>query len=196
MWALLIAATTVAPSSTAKTTHTLTTPGVSVLHDDYVPFKGATDSIYFWVVIGDGGTPDRALTAGSYEMGVTVGEPAIQISTAGSYTGFFGFWWPDLLPVPIGVKESESPGPEYTFYLRAPFPNPARGPVRIRYGVGAESQVSMVVYDMNGRRVATLVQGTMKPGDYTVVWRSAPAGVYVIRYQAGSYRAQVKVIRR
>lgn len=194
----LLAATVASGPSPTLTSHR--SPASTVLSptDEYIPFKGVTDSIYFWVIIGDGGTPDRALTAGGYEMGVTIGEPAIQISTAGggSHTGFFGFWWPDLLPVPLGVRETQGDQPAYRFYLGAPYPNPSRGPVRIPYGVGEEAEVSLVVYDMTGRQVATLVQGKRKPGNYVATWKSASGGVYIVHYQAGNFRAQVKVIRR
>ena len=49
--------------------------------------------------------------------------------------------------------------------------------------------MSVTVYDMTGRRVATLMQGTLSAGHHEVQWRAdtMPSGVYLVRMQAGSF---------
>jgi hypothetical protein len=77
-----------------------------------------------------------------------------------------------------------------SFRLEQNYPNPFNGETVIRYdvgpvrtGVGGRSHVGLVVYDMLGREVVTLVDGPLAPGAYEA--RFAPVrlatGVYVYR---------------
>jgi hypothetical protein len=76
------------------------------------------------------------------------------------------------------------------FALGAAMPNPASGLARIRYAVGREAHVSIRVFDVQGREVATLFDGVRAPGRYEAVWdgrsggSEAPAGLYFIRFRA------------
>jgi hypothetical protein len=77
------------------------------------------------------------------------------------------------------------------FELSAVGPNPSRGPVGIDYAVSREASVSVTIVDLQGRQVARLSDGILRPGRYHAVWSGelerggmAPAGVYFIRYQA------------
>jgi hypothetical protein len=77
------------------------------------------------------------------------------------------------------------------------YPNPFNPVTRIEYwvpGGSARSSVSLVVYDVRGARVRTLVQGTKASGRYAVDWdgrndNGAPvsSGVYFYRMKAGSF---------
>ncbi len=45
------------------------------------------------------------------------------------------------------------------------------------------------VFDVTGRLVATLVQGYLSAGQHEVQWRAdnMPSGVYLVRMQAGAF---------
>jgi hypothetical protein len=47
----------------------------------------------------------------------------------------------------------------------------------------------MIIYDILGREVATLVNDVKQPGSYSVTWNAAglSSGVYVYRLTAGSF---------
>lgn len=69
-------------------------------------------------------------------------------------------------------------------------PNPSRKRVSVEYAVSREASVHLTVVDVQGRQVATLAEGTFRPGRYTAVWNGelerggrATAGVYFVRYQ-------------
>ncbi len=65
-------------------------------------------------------------------------------------------------------------------------PNPSRGDVRIRVELPAASDVSVEVYDLLGRRVATLAQGARSAGVHMLdLPASVAAGTYLVRLQAG-----------
>ena len=67
----------------------------------------------------------------------------------------------------------------------------------IRFEIADLGLVRLVVYDILGREVATLVDGVRPAGTYTVLWNpggSLPSGVYFYRLTAGMYSATRKMI--
>lgn len=67
-------------------------------------------------------------------------------------------------------------------------PNPFRGETTLDYTLAKESVMDLAVFDLQGRRVRSLVSGTRPPGTATARWdgtgddgRRASAGVYFIR---------------
>jgi endonuclease/exonuclease/phosphatase family metal-dependent hydrolase len=54
--------------------------------------------------------------------------------------------------------------------LSRAYPNPFRASTEIRFGVSAAEHVRLGVYDLSGRLVRRLLDGTMRPGEHTVVW--------------------------
>ncbi len=73
------------------------------------------------------------------------------------------------------------------FILCDAYPNPFNPTTTITYFVGTYVQVSVRVYDVHGREVATLVDEMKQPGAYSVRWNAAryPSGIYYYRLQAG-----------
>lgn len=70
----------------------------------------------------------------------------------------------------------------------AAYPNPFARSTEIAFTLAAASEVSLVVYDVRGRAVATLADGTMEAGRHAVTFDAAglPSGVYVYRLVAGT----------
>jgi glucose/arabinose dehydrogenase len=69
-----------------------------------------------------------------------------------------------------------------------PAPSPARGDVRLEYGIARASAVRLEIFDAAGRRVRSLVAATQEAGRHRVRWdgldeagRSTPAGLYLAR---------------
>jgi len=86
------------------------------------------------------------------------------------------------------------------FFLAQNYPNPFNDMTRIQYGLPLDSKVQIRIYDIMGREVATLVNGEMKAGYYTVPWMSrnnygtpVSSGVYFCRIQAGNYVKTTKM---
>ncbi|BDS10988.1 dioxygenase family protein [Aureispira anguillae] len=62
-------------------------------------------------------------------------------------------------------------------------PNPYRESIRIQYGIFREADVSILVYDVAGRLVATLEERTLSPDKYEAFWQpeaSLPEGHYFV----------------
>ncbi len=77
------------------------------------------------------------------------------------------------------------------FSLGGNYPNPVRGATTIGFAVAEEAQVTLEVFDVLGRKVATLVDEEMAPSSYQVEWapEGLPSGVYLYRMRAGSFSA-------
>ncbi len=85
-----------------------------------------------------------------------------------------------------GLNPAAAPAREVT--LEPIAPNPVRSGARIRYSLTAVTQVSLAVYDLQGRRMATLVdhqRSTAGPHDIAVRTEGWPAGCYLYRLEAG-----------
>jgi predicted lipoprotein with Yx(FWY)xxD motif len=76
------------------------------------------------------------------------------------------------------------------FSLDQNYPNPFNPITTIRYAipVGTLHAISLRVYDVLGREVATLVNETKQPGTYVVRWGASGvvSGVYLCRLQCGA----------
>lgn len=88
--------------------------------------------------------------------------------------------------------------------LAAPWPQPARGSVRLAWTLAEAGEARLDVFDALGRRVRVLVEGLQPAGARELVWdltddRGAPlrAGMYLVRARtaAGDARQRVVVSR-
>ncbi len=82
------------------------------------------------------------------------------------------------------------------FGLDQNYPNPFNPMTDIRYQITEVREVSLTIYDVLGRRVATLVDGVKQPGEYTVRWDASgyPSGVYFYRLTAGAFSSTKKLV--
>ena len=76
-----------------------------------------------------------------------------------------------------------------SYVLGGNYPNPFNPSTEIRFALPEASNVSLVVYDMTGRVVAELLDGSLETGIHSVTWNAStlPSGVYVYRFQAGAF---------
>jgi hypothetical protein len=89
-----------------------------------------------------------------------------------------------------------------SFSLGAPFPNPATAGVTIDLAVPQPAaDATIVVYDVSGRLVRTLLRGPVDQGVHRAAWDGrdeagarAAAGVYFVKSRAGSSGATRKVV--
>jgi hypothetical protein len=108
----------------------------------------------------------------------------------------------DIVLAPASVT-SVSTGAEVprTFALDQNYPNPFNPSTQIAYTIPAAGVVSLMIFNVIGQVVATLVDGPGTPGKYVVTWNSrddrgvqAPSGVYFYRLQVGSFTAVRKLM--
>jgi hypothetical protein len=93
------------------------------------------------------------------------------------------------------VQEETAKIPTH-FWLSQNYPNPFNPTTAIRYQLPVSSIVTLVVYDILGREVATLVNELQPPGMLSVTWdaRDMPSGVYLYRLIAGNFVEVKKLV--
>ena len=90
----------------------------------------------------------------------------------------------------------------YDFALYDNFPNPFNPETYIRFSIGQRENVKLIIYDMMGRRVRTLLSNdSFSAGFHSVLWngldskgQKVPSGVYIYRIKAGNFIADNKML--
>ena len=85
-----------------------------------------------------------------------------------------------------GIHDPAVKGIPTAFTLHQNFPNPFNPVTSIRYAIPTPSEVRLEIYDILGRRVATLVHEMKEPGSYDVKWDASgvSSGIYFYRMRA------------
>jgi hypothetical protein len=89
----------------------------------------------------------------------------------------------------IGIENKGTETPA-VFSLSQNYPNPFNPTTSINYQLSMSSDVKLVVYDLTGKSVMTLVNQRQNAGNYTVTFNgeNLASGVYFYTLQAGDYK--------
>jgi hypothetical protein len=81
-------------------------------------------------------------------------------------------------------------------------PNPFRGETSVPFELGRGGSVRVIVFDVTGRRIGTLVDGVHGEGPHEARWdgrgedgRPVPAGIYFVRVEAGETTVSARLVR-
>ncbi|MFH1279537.1 MAG: T9SS type A sorting domain-containing protein [Candidatus Eisenbacteria bacterium] len=134
-------------------------------------------------VLGTGGSD---ASAGDVRARATLGQAAAGFAAGGEYDARIGFWYLLTPTIPTGVEEYED-APPAVFRLEKNRPNPFNPTTTIPFSIAKEGRVSLKVYDLSGREVATLVDRELPAGSHEVVLRAdrLASGVYFYRLRSG-----------
>lgn len=135
------------------------------------------------------------------------------ISKAASLFGVISYWSNDVTyPVSFSCKLTgfQTDGMQYgkvtgvkdrikvikDFALLQNYPNPFNPSTQISFQVPEASRVTLKVFDMLGKEVATLVDGNKSAGSHTVQFNASdlPSGMYIYSLQAGEFRDSKKLL--
>jgi hypothetical protein len=77
-----------------------------------------------------------------------------------------------------------------TFALRPAYPNPFNPSTTISFDIpdATDRNTSLHIYDITGKLVETLVNGTVPVGTHTITWdpKNLSAGLYIVQLKAGN----------
>jgi hypothetical protein len=99
-----------------------------------------------------------------------------------------------LRPMFIGIAGNNEVPQEFKLYQN--YPNPFNPKTVISFQLAINSFTKLVVYDILGREIATLVTEQLQPGTYEVEWDAAnyPSGVYYYRLENQEYTESKKMM--
>lgn len=82
------------------------------------------------------------------------------------------------------------------FAISSAYPNPFNSTLTIQYDVPNQASISLGVYDLLGRNVATLYEGSREPGRHQIQWHAddAASGVYFVRLNTTQVSQSHKVL--
>jgi len=106
------------------------------------------------------------------------------------------------VPIVVQVVSTE---PEHfipeEFVLHQNYPNPFNPFTTLRYDLPENGHVNIIIYDMLGREVKTLLNQTQDAGYRSVIWNATndygkpvSAGIYLYQIQAGEYMQTKKMV--
>ena len=114
---------------------------------------------------------------------------ALVVKGANIFAGTYGHgvYRRPLSEMITSVKQAPADLPR-RFVLYQNYPNPFNPGTAIGYDLPKRSQVKLIVYDVLGRQVETLVNSEKQPGHYEVTFDASrlPSGIYFYRLQAGT----------
>jgi hypothetical protein len=95
--------------------------------------------------------------------------------------------------VPTSIERTDLPA---EFSLSQNYPNPFNPGTVIRFGLPEAADVRVEVYDLAGRRVAVLANGSRSAGWHSVTFDGSAlsSGVYIYRLQAGDFVQSRKLV--
>lgn len=82
------------------------------------------------------------------------------------------------------------------FNLSQNYPNPFNPSTTIRFDLPDAGQVSLMVYNIKGQQVASLIDSYYQPGYHSIEWDAGdlPSGIYFARLKADGYIRTVKCL--
>jgi hypothetical protein len=91
--------------------------------------------------------------------------------------------------------------PVTDFRLEQNYPNPFNPTTQIRFSIPARQHVTLTVFDVLGRQIATLVDEEMTAGWHSIQWdsrdqmgRPVSTGIYIYRLKAGEHQQNRKMM--
>ncbi len=120
---------------------------------------------------------DRGLNKGQYEYAIK------QIDYNGNFEYFY-------------LNDFISISPPGKYFISQNYPNPFNPVTKIDFEVPERAFVSLVIFDISGRQVKTLVNEYREAGYYTVEFNAADlsTGVYFYRFRAGDYIRTLRMV--
>ena len=113
-------------------------------------------------------------------------------------------WEIQIEPTPLAANaggiSTDTPEVPALFRLDA-YPNPFHPVVTLRFNLPESARTRLEIFDLQGRRVALLAEGTLDAGEHEILWRGlddkgrrVATGVYLAQVQAGDRKDRFKLL--
>ena len=83
-----------------------------------------------------------------------------------------------------------------TYNIHNIYPNPFNPTTNIEYRVPENASIELIVYNIHGQPIQTLVKGFQTAGYHSINWNASnyPSGVYIIRLESAKYSKSQKAV--
>ena len=124
----------------------------------------------------------------SYTAPASAGTDTLYATVDRGHSGSYN-WAPNkgvIVKLATGIANNEIP---VKYYLSQNFPNPFNPVTKINYGIANSTNVSIKVFDLLGKEVATLVNEYQESGNYFTTFDATlyPTGIYFYRIQTNDF---------
>jgi hypothetical protein len=144
------------------------------------------------------------MVKGSYRCGCHCQKKCVATSDTAAYRANYWYFGTDCFGSccwvrPEGMESSSLDNVPGESSLSEIYPNPTYGSVTISFSLAEAGEVSLDVFDMMSRHVATIDKDVFEDGYNEVIWNTdvLSQGIYFIQMRAGSYGAikRISVIK-
>ena len=90
----------------------------------------------------------------------------------------------------VGMPRCNKPRERFFYELNQNYPNPFNPTTKISYSISTPNYVKIVVYDLLGREVATVVNTFQTAGEYTIDFNATnlSSGIYIYKMESGNFQ--------
>ena len=121
----------------------------------------------------------------------TVGQPLIGVAGGSAHILNGGFWYAQANAMIVHITPPSTDvgnqPKEYALYNN--YPNPFNPATTLEYTLMSPGEVSLIIYNLLGQEITTLVSEVQQAGYHKVVWDATnmASGVYLYRLQVGDF---------
>jgi hypothetical protein len=100
-----------------------------------------------------------------------------------------------LHPLGVSLENQEVSFPQ-NYRLYSPYPNPFNSSVSLHYDLPFDSHVKILIYNILGQKVTSLVDQNQTPGQYQISWDATrnSSGIYFVAMETNNYHAVEKLL--
>ena len=112
-----------------------------------------------------------------------------------NYTGTYKAWMRIIDISTIGIQQINSRVPE-TYSLSQNYPNPFNPSTTIDFSVPKREVIKLIIYDILGKEITTLVNSELSPGTYKTVFEAnnLSSGIYFYSLQTESFKETKRMV--
>jgi hypothetical protein len=116
------------------------------------------------------------------------GNPHISYYDDGPDNLFYAYY------VDTGIEDGDTPTTPTGFALHPAVPNPSDGSATIGFALPYACELELALYDVKGRKIATLAEGSYQPGEYSATVDDLSSGVYIYEIKADEFNDSKKMV--
>ncbi|MHB8339454.1 MAG: T9SS type A sorting domain-containing protein [Ignavibacteriaceae bacterium] len=135
-----------------------------------------------------------ALAVGKHNLSVTVAHSSPFVRNDPDKLLQSSFSWKINVTLPTGINPIDNTGGKYS--LEQNYPNPFNPATTIKYSIPKATFVQLIVYDVLGKKVKTLLDSYKDAGTYKIEFDGSnlSSGIYFYKITIGSYTNVGKMI--